>query len=315
MGGKRIPIVILAGSDRRPAVLPESGRDKHPLAGYKGAEVQIGGRPLIAALVERIAESGEFDPLYVVGPARAYERLPRPARLIDSDGTIGQNVRRGIEVVQSAHGKTPVAFVTCDILPEADALRRLLESYHAAAPCDLWFPMIAVPADGRLGASAWKPAYRILPGPDQTPVRVLPGHLAIADPEALRLRFLYRLIDVGYRTRNRPIHLRRTVMVRGVVAALLYQDLLHLLAGRMPSLAWSVLSTGISAARRLRAGRLTRSELEQALRRIFVNHRHRRHHPERRVLVPIVDALWLALDIDTEEEARAAGGRIAPRSA
>lgn len=316
LGGNPIPIVVLAGSDRRPAVLPESGRDEHPLAGYKGVDVLIAGRPLIAGLVERLRAVGEFDPIYVVGPAAAFDCVRRSVRLVDSDGTLGQNLRSGLESAQAAHPEGAIAFVTCDVLPDVETVRRLMASWRGLGPCDLWFPMVEAPADaGRLGASAWKPAYRIVPEEGRPAVPVLPGHLAVADPAALRLRFLYRLIDVGYRTRNRPIQLRRSVMVRGVAAALLYQDFLHLFAGRMPSLTWSVLSTGIAAARRLRAGEITRIRLEDALRRIFVNYRHQKQHPERRVVLPIVDALSLALDIDTEEEARAAGGRAAPGTA
>ncbi len=310
LGGNRIPIVVLAGSDRRPAVLPESGRDEHPLVGYKGVDVFIAGRPLIAGLVERLQAVGEFDPIYVVGPAASFDCVRRSVRLVDSDGTLGQNLRSGLESAQAAHPGCAIAFVTCDVLPEVETVRRLVASWRGLGPCDLWFPLIEAPADlGRLGASAWKPAYRIVPEEGRAAVAVLPGHLAIADPEALRLSFLYRLIDVGYRTRNRPIHLRRGVMVRGVAAALLYQDFLHLFAGRMPSLTWSVLSTGIAAARGLRAGKITRARLEEAVRRIFVNYRHRKQYPERRVVLPIVDALSLALDIDTEEEARAAAVR------
>ena len=36
-----------------------------------------------------------------------------------------------------------------------------------------------------------------------------------------------------------------------------------------------------------------------------------RRHPERHVRLPIVEGLSLALDIDTVEEARAAGGDVA----
>ncbi len=316
MDGTTIPIVILGGSDRRPVALPESGRGAHPLSGFKAVDVRIEGRPLILVVVERVRAAGEFAPVYLVGPARAYDCVRELVTLVDADGSFGQNVRTGFDTVRAAHPGRPVAFLTCDVLPEVETLRRLIGDYRRAAPCDLWFPLIAQPADlDLLGASAWKPAYRLVPEPGRPPVRVLPGHLAVADPEALRRSFIYRLFDLAYRTRNRPIHDRRTVMVRGIVLALLYQDLLHLCSLRMPSLTWSVLWSGISAARGVRAGRTTRSELEDAARRILVNHRHRRRHPQRRVLLPIVDALSLALDIDTEEEARAAGGDVVPRSA
>jgi len=311
MGDPRIPIVILAGSDRLPPVMPETARDKHPLAGYKGIEVRIDGRPLIAAVVDRIRASGAFGPIYVIGPAAAYECVRGSATLVESDGTFGQNLQSGIEFCREAHPRTPIGFMTCDVLPDVEALRELMDQYWKQAPCDVWFPLIKAPAETKaLGASAWKPAYRIVPEDGQEAIPVLPGHLIVADLDALRLRFVFRLADAIYRTRNRPIHARRWVMVRGTVVALLYQDLLHLLGGRMPSLTWSILSTAISAGRQLRAGTITRARLSETLRKIMVNHRHRKSYPERGVSLPIVNALSLALDIDTEEEARAAGGEV-----
>ena len=97
--------------------------------------------------------------------------------------------------------------------------------------------------------------------------------------------------------------------------ALLYQDFLHLFSMRAPNLTWSVLTAGISAARRLKAGTALRVELEDALCKIFVTARHRKRNPDRGVRLPIVEGLSLALDIDTEEEARAAGGRVSIHSA
>jgi hypothetical protein len=240
---------------------------------------------------------------------------PRCA-LIDSDGTFGENIRKSFDAMRAEHGRAPFAFITCDILPEVDTLTVLMDDYAAHAPCDLWFPLIHAPEDrGSLGASAWKPRYHIVPREGQAAVGILPGHLVVVDPAALRLKFVYRLMQLGYRTRNRPINYRRSVMVRGVVLELLYQDLLHLLTLRAPTLTWSVLRVGISAAHELREGRITRNRLEDTLRRIFVASRHRRRHPERRVRMPIVEGLSLALDIDTEEEARAAGGEVADRLA
>src|SRR5262245_60311428 len=41
---RRLPLIILAGSDREAAVLPPSGRGKHSLIGHKAIDVQIHGR-------------------------------------------------------------------------------------------------------------------------------------------------------------------------------------------------------------------------------------------------------------------------------
>jgi hypothetical protein len=304
-------VVILAGSDRRPSELPETGRDKHPLLGYKGVDVRIGGRPIVAVVADRLRASGGVGPIYVAGPlAHFRDRVPG-ATLIEADGTFGDNIRRAIEQVGAEHAGSPVAFTVCDILPDADALGRIFAEYERQAPCDLFFPFVRAPRDpAALGAAAWKPSYLVVERPGDPPTRVLPGHLAVADPGALRLDFVYRLIEIGYRTRNRPIGQRRSAMTRGVVGALLARDLRLLLDFEAPTLTWTVLTAGLSAARKLRAGTVTREELEDALRRVFVSRRHRLRFPERRVRLPIVDELSLALDIDTEEEALQFGGEL-----
>ena len=132
----------------------------------------------------------------------------------------------------------------------------------------------------------------------------------MVDPGALRLAFLYRLLQLGYRTRNRSIRYRRGVMVRGVLGALLYQDFLHLLSLRAPTTAWTVLTAGLTAGRGLKRGTIPRIELEDAVRKIFVTGKHRKQYPLRAALLPLVEGLSLALDIDTVEEARAMGGDI-----
>jgi hypothetical protein len=306
-----IPIVVLAGTDRKPAELPAQGRDKHPLIGYKAVDVRIDGKTLIEAVVERLRDSGWFSPIHIAGPRRVYAEFAGPASIIDTDGSFGDNVHAAVEQIGARRSGTPVAFTVCDILPDSETLNRLMTDYHDNAPCDFWFPMVRAPERReRLGASAWKPVYRIVPEMGQAAVEILPGHLVVADPRALRLRFLYRLIDLGYRTRNRSIDRRRGVMVRGVLTDMLYQDLLHMLRLRLPTLTWSVLRSAIPAARLLREGTITRRGLEETLRKIFVKARHRRAHPERRVVLPIIEALSLARDIDTEEEARELGGRV-----
>jgi hypothetical protein len=306
---KAVPLVILAGSDRRPTMLPSSGRDKHPLTGYKGIDVRIQGRPLVAAVAERCLESDCFSPIYLAGPASVYKDVTNSVRLIDADAGFAKNVRLAMTAVREAHPTAPVAFTVCDILPEVDTLREVMSDYHRHAPCDFYFPLIRTPDDlSQLGPSAWKPVYRVVPEPGQEAQRILPGHLAVVDPEALRLAFLYRLMQLGYRTRNRSIRYRRGVMVRGVLGALLYQDLLHLLSFRAPTTAWTVLTAGLKAARGLKSGTIPRAQLEDALRKVFVTGKHRKRYPDRRTMLPLTEGLSLALDMDTVEEARAMGG-------
>jgi hypothetical protein len=110
-----------------------------------------------------------------------------------------------------------------------------------------------------------------------------------------------------YGTRNRSIAYRRRVMLPSIIVELLYQDLRHILGLRLPNLTWSVLHSGLATVRALKAGTITRAQLEDAIRTIFVTARHRARYPERRVAMPLLEGLSLALDIDTEEEAAALG--------
>ena len=311
MDRQAIPLVILAGADRKPARLPEQGRDKHPLKGYKAVEVRIDGKTLIENVVERLEASGGFAPIYIAGPRHVYEKYAGNARVVHADGSFGHNVQVSVERVQSEHPGSPVGFTVCDILPEARTLARLLSNYAEHAPCDLWVPMVRAPErPEKLGASAWKPAYGIVPENEDAPVRVLPGHLVVGDPHALRLKFLYRLIDLGYSTRNRSIDYRRGQMTRGILADMLMHDLRLMARLKLPTFTWSVLRAVIPAAKLLRQGTITQRRLEETIRRVFVKQRHRWAYPDRRVVVPIVEALSMARDIDTEEEATELGGEV-----
>jgi hypothetical protein len=308
---KQLPTIVLGGRDPRVGEMPAGVDGLHPLAGYKGVAVRIGGRVLIECLVERLAASGHFAPVYIAGPRAVYADHCPGARLVHVDGTIDETVRAGIEAVSRAHPGAALAITTCDVLPEVETLVRVMADYEAAAPCDGFLPMIRAPADhATLGASAYKPLYRVVPEAGSPAVEVLPCHLAVLDPKALRMEFIYRVLRLMYRTRNRPIAYRRAVILRGIAFELLYQDLLHVLSMRLPSLTWSVLRAGLPAVRALKAGTITRAQLEQAMRRIFVTARHQSRYAERRILMPIVDGLSLALDIDTEEEAEAMGGEL-----
>jgi hypothetical protein len=122
---------------------------------------------------------------------------------------------------------------------------------------------------------------------------------------------LYRLFDLGYRTRNRPIRYRRSYMLRHVLWTLVRQDLIQLLALRLPTVTWDTVRGGLRSAAGLYRGTLTLAELEDDMRRVFVLRSHRQRHPERRVRMPLLRALSIARDIDTVEEARALGATFA----
>jgi len=310
----RPPVIILGGSDRTRSHLPGPGRDKHPLTGYKGADILFQGIPLVARIVERLEQSGQFGALYIAGPSAAYSHIETAATLIETDGGFAENIRVSLERVRGDHPGKPIAFLTCDVLPEVETLQSVMQHYRRHAPCDVWFPTIAAPTDpDRLGASGWKPSYRIAPQPGEPPQRVLPCHLLIADPDSLRLDLVLNIFHLAYRTRNRSVTYRRTVMLRALLAGLLWQDVLHVFGLRWPTLTLSVVWNGTRMGMELARGTITRPAMEDYVRRVLIKRSHQNRHPERRIVSPRLEGLSLALDIDTEEEAAQMGGQVANR--
>ena len=303
------PLVLLAGSDARPARLTEAGRGYRALTGYKAAVLHIEGRPLVRCILDRLVESGRFSDLYVAGPARVYADLVSDARLVDCDERLEDNLRAAFEAVREDHPHGPIAFLASDVLPEVQTIHTVMDRYAEEAPCDVFFPVVEVPADTtELGPSEWKPRYRLRLDAQSAPRTILPGHLVIIDPDALRIRLMYRLFALSYRTRNRPIGGRGLAMLRGVIMHALREDLRQLFTLGLPDLTAALIADGATVLMGLKSGNMTSERLERAGRRVMVSFGHRRRYPRRRVRLSFFSgALSLARDIDTEEEAREIG--------
>lgn len=304
MGTLRLPLVLLAGRDRRPAAgLPEEGREQHRLKGYKAMEVEIAGRPLIAHLLERLRASRAFDPIFLAGPERVYGALAGEVRLVDTDGDFGDNIRAGVEAVTAA-GFEAAAVATSDVLPDPQELTAAVDDLERHRPWDFWMLQCRVHDRRALGTSAWKPEYLIVPEGEREAVATVPGHLVAADLKALRLDILYELLELAYRTRNQPVGPRRSKIVRGFLSRLLREDLHRLVTLRRPGVSWDMLWHCLIVVRKLATTGCPQREMEDRLRRVFVRWGHRRRHPERRARVMVADLLSFGRDIDTEEEAR-----------
>lgn len=308
---RRIPLVILGGRDRRGSELPDGVEDRHPLHGYKGALLRFDGKPLVQVLIERMRAVEVFHPIYIAGPRHVYEEfLDDDVCLIETDGSFGANLRATLEGTR-VDGDYPwqLAYVTCDILPDPDELERAVADLEHHVPVDFWMPQIRVPEGERsLGQSDWKPRYSLSHAGSGEPVPVLPGHLLVAAPGILRLEFTLRFLDALYETRNRPLAYRRAALTRTLLGSLLMEDLRHLVRLKLPRNLFDVVFWSLYAVAKLATGNASTREMERYLRRAFVFWDHRRKHPERRGRVPILDALSLAKDIDTLEEAREVAG-------
>ena len=299
------PLVILGGRDPRATELPRAGQDKHPIQGYKAVDLRIGGRPLISLVLERLRACGCFEPILVAGPRRIYRSICPDLTIIDTDGSFGQNIRAAFNGIEGHAAGRPVAFISCDVLPEPEEVRSLLKDFHRHDDLDFWMPQIRVPEGrGSLGESGWKPRYRLIPEGETHPVDSLPGHLILVDPGAVRRGLLFRLFDLSYRTRNRPVAYRRAVIARHVLLNLLLADLRSLARFELPTNTWDIAINGLAIARGLHAGTMTAEELARRVRKVYIRRRHRRRFPWRKGRMPVLEGLSLAKDIDTEEEAR-----------
>ena len=49
---QRLPLIVLGGSDRKPAQMPDEGSSQHPLTGYKGLDIRIDGRSVRTTRIE-----------------------------------------------------------------------------------------------------------------------------------------------------------------------------------------------------------------------------------------------------------------------
>jgi len=306
----QIPLLVMAGNDPEPAHMPEGGAKFHPLKGAKAISVKVAQKPILDVLLERLRASGHFDPIFIAGPVSILGSKHAGAEVVDTNGTFGENLQAGIEHFMRTNDRGSLAFTTCDILPSLDDLDSAVADYRSHSPLDFWYPVIRAPDEG-LGASSWKPRYRLIPEGTEEAASMLPGHLVIADPWTFRLPLIYRSFQLAYETRNTAVMPRLRRILGGVLTGLLFQDLKSLFRFRLPAKTATAVFHGIALALELR-GTATQGGLEKHLRGIFVRHRHRRLSPHMSGRIPLIQALSLAKDIDTQEEAEEAGRTLAP---
>ncbi len=304
----KIPIVILAGSDKREGAVPSGAEDFHFIVAYKGAELRVGDRFLIQELLDRVRDSEAFGEVYVAGPKHVFDSLV-DCRIIDTDGTVGDNVRVAMEQVIAEHGDdTRIAFLSCDVLPSPAELSELMaglairegdREHDQSAPA-LAIALVLVPPD--LGASIWKPKYMIRIVDDEDPVPCLPGHLGVAYPKKLRTGLLFRCVELVYRERNRDYEQRRRDIFIRLMGVLLWRDFLNLLRLRPPTLAYSAVRYGLGAFVAWRKNELTIEMLATGFEKMIVQRKYHRRPASGCVRIAVTPHFSFAQDIDTREE-------------
>ncbi|MDX1503903.1 MAG: NTP transferase domain-containing protein, partial [Thermoanaerobaculia bacterium] len=276
---------------------------KDRISGPKGVTLLVEGRPLIDLVVERFAASGGFGRLLIAGPGRYYGERRGPAEVVDTDREFAANIRAGMEAARK-YSPEAVCFTTCDLLPDVDEVQRVMEDYYRHAPLAFWFPAIRSPArTDLLGASAYKRRYQLRPEGSKVPEEVLPGHLVMVNPLAMRVELLQSSFELAYRTRTKTVARRFVIIIAGVLWRLLWHDLRAPLRLRLPLLTAEVFFNALPLALGLARGGIRQRTVETCLRRLFATRKWRRKNRGRRGRVPVLDALSLARDIDTRGEA------------
>jgi hypothetical protein len=300
---EKVPIVILAGSDLQPGPVPAGAEGLHFLVGYKGADIRIGGIPLIQLLLERIRASRAFGEIYLAGPARIYRELV-DCPIIDTDGHLGRNVRAAVKHLLEQYGPDAgIAFISNDVLPEPEEISALAADLVPAGGSEsvaLAFSLITCGQD--LGAAEWKPKYRLRVGPAGEPALFLPGHLGVAWPARMRLGLLYRLLRLAYRERNREYRRRQRRILLRLIHYLVGKDLASLLRLRPPTLTWTVLRHGLGTFIRWRRGDLDIEGLARGIAAVAVRRGTFHRYGARCVRIAITSHASFGKDIDTREE-------------
>ena len=299
---EKIPLVILAGSAKQGETVADE--HSHRLYGPKGLKIRLAGRPLIDVIIERFRQNGVFDPIFIAGPANRYGESRGPATVIDTDADFGRNIRAALDSVVARLSPGATMFTTCDVIPDPAELEALVADYRSHTPLDFWFPQIRVPE--RMSSHtllADKRQYLVIPEGGSEPVKVLPSHLVMVDPTALRLTLIFKSFQLAYRSRTRAVFPRFVYITSGVLWFLIRRDVRNLFRLRPPLLTPIVMFNAALMSHRLGTGQITQRQLETHLHQIFGNEPHRRLYRNRTGRVPVLDGMSLALDIDTEEEA------------
>ncbi len=299
---ERLPLIILAGSDKRRGAVPDDLHADEMLGGPKGHKPLRSGRCLVEELVHRAQESECFSDIVVVGPRQQYDGKIS-CDLIDVEGSLVRTLQCVFETIQSRFDvREPIALSSCDIFPSASDFQTLLkDSYGPHRESQFWWQLIDATAE-QMGASHWKPAYHLPEAPGQPEKRLYPGHVVVARVEALRVRLANRLLQLAYRYRNRMLRKRFLGITLRMLGTLVAEDFRNLASGKLPTLTFSVPYHGLSAYFKYQRRHLTVRDFEQAVSHVMLHRSFQHSANGRPVVCSISPLVSFAKDIDTFAE-------------
>ncbi len=300
---KRIPIIVLGGSDQRPSATPKGMAKQQMLQGFKGALQLANGRCLVDELIDRINASECFGDPLVVGPREVYSALRIKAPIVNAEGNLAMTLQRTAELVAERFApEEPVALTTCDILPTATDFARLLEEGYWPHRDALFWTQLVHATPAAMGASAWKPVYPLRPRDEAPLLPLYPGHLVIVRPAALRMDLTIYLLNLAYRYRNRELWQRRLRMIAHGLGRLVLEDIREVLQLQPPIVTASLLYSTWRGYRSYRRKTATIDQVEQAIATAFLHRPARQTAGPRPVVFHLTEIVSFAKDIDTLEE-------------
>jgi len=297
-----MPIIIFGGSDSYRETVPEGLSADDMLSGFKGAVCLPSGRCIAGELIQRIRQSGRFREPVLIGPRDAYEAL-LDCEVVDVRGNLPATIEAAEAIAEERYGLShPFAVSACDVLPSGAEFRQLLEEGYDPHPeCGLWWQLVAA-EPSELGASGWKPNYRVAPSAGESPVTLYPGHLVIVRPEALRLKAFKRFLSLAYRYRNRALYERVTRMTLRALSTMLQEDVSLLASGRWSARTFSVPYMVLRAYGKLRTETMTVRDLEAVAAKVLLDPAFQRRKKNRPVVFAVTRIQSFAKDIDTRAE-------------
>ncbi|HIB53313.1 MAG TPA: hypothetical protein EYO39_00565 [Nitrospirales bacterium] len=304
---KRLPLLILAGSDPQPGPAPAGLAQDDMLSGFKAVYRLPSGVPLISELIQRFNASGRFEQPILIGPRRVHEGIV-DCEIVDVEGSLATTLEHTYKfITRRFHHLDPVAISACDILPTPDEIRSLLETnYDPHEDAQFWWQLVDTKPES-LNVSSWKQSYQLRPDTDQPPMNLYPGHLVIVRVGALRMRVVNSVLQIAYWYRNRDLRTRHVHVAIESFRRLLAEDIRSLTSLRLPLFSISIPIRGLLAYYKMVRKQLTLREFEHHVAKTLVRrafHKSAQGRPVRFTVTPI---LAFAKDIDTKAELAEAG--------
>ena len=304
---KRLPILILAGSDPQPGPAPAELTQNDMLSGFKAVYRLPSGVPLISELIDRFQRSGRFEQPILIGPRRVYEGIV-DCEIIDVEGNLATTLQHTHKfITHRFHPLDAVAISACDILPTPEEIRLLLETnYDPNEDAQFWWQLVEAESSA-LGPSGWKQSYRLRPEEDQPLKNLYPGHLVIARVGALRIRVVNSVLQIAYWYRNRDLRTRYIQLAAEAFRRLLVEDLRSLTSLRLPLFSFSIPFRGLMGYYKFLREQLSLREFEHHVSKTLVRRAFQNSGHGRPVRFTVTNILAFAKDIDTKAELAEAG--------